>query len=110
IQPATETLFTECLGMSFAEAQAQLVEYLSTAIRRAATFRPERIEKLPPLALTQASEAQLARIKGDWERLEVGHVKSISADLEQRYLEQARRTLRRGYEWASTDPQLVAVL
>ena len=106
----TEALFEECLGLSWAEAHAQLTAFLGAAVRRGQVFRPERLGKLPAFTLANATDAQLARIKGDWERLEVAHVRTIAADLEQKYLEQARRTLRRGYERDPVDPALLAVL
>ncbi|MES2694331.1 MAG: hypothetical protein V4773_12720 [Verrucomicrobiota bacterium] len=109
-QAPTEALFQECFGMDFATAQAQLSAYLLTAVRKEPTYAPKRFAKLPPYTLLPASDAQLARIKGDLERLEVPYVKNISADLGPKYLEQARKTLRKGYERASTDPQLLAIL
>ena len=105
-----EDLFRECFGLGFAEAQAELTKYLPTSVRRSAYFRPEKYRTLAPLPLRNATDGQIARLKGDWERLEIPFVKAISAELAPKYLEQARRTLRRGYERGERDPRLLAVL
>jgi hypothetical protein len=110
LEGASEPLFQECFGFDFAGANAQLAAYLPQAIRRANYFAPAKMPKLPPLSLRNASHGQIARIKGDWERLEVPYVKSISPDLAAKYLEQARRTLKRGYDHDERDPRLLAVL
>jgi hypothetical protein len=110
IEGASEKLFRECFGLEFEEARTQLTAYLPTAVRRTLQFRPARLAKLPPLALRDASDGQIARLKGDWERLEIPYVKAISPDLATKYLEQARRTLKRGYDRGERDPRLLAVL
>lgn len=107
---ASEALFVECFGFDFATAQAQLTTYLAQAVRRPVNFRPAKPAKFPPLALHDASDGQIARIKGDMERLEVPYVKAISPELAPKYLEQARRTLKRGYDRGERDPRLLAVL
>jgi hypothetical protein len=107
---AKEALFRECFGFDFTEAQAQLTAYLPQAVRRTVTFRPEKPAKFPPLGLHNASDGQIARIKGDMERLEVPYVKAIAPELVPKYLEQARRTLKRGYDRGERDPRLLAVL
>ncbi len=107
---ASETLFVECFGFDYAAAQAQLASYLAQAVRRTVTFRPAKPAKFAPLVLRNASDGQIARIKGDMERLEVPYVKAISPDLAPKYLEQARRTLKRGYDRGERDSRLLAVL
>lgn len=106
----SEALFAECFGFGYEAAHAQLVSYLPSAAWRSASYRPPRLAKLPPVELSIATDAQIARMKGDLERLEVPYVKEISPDLAGRYLEQARRTLRRGYERAPGDGALLAVM
>jgi hypothetical protein len=53
---------------------------------------------------------EIARIKGDWERLEITYVRTHFPTLTTKYVEQARRTLMRAYDGGSRDPQLLAVL
>jgi hypothetical protein len=110
IHGGTESVFRECFDMSFDEAHAQLAAYLPSATQRTISFKPARIPKLPPLILRNASDGQIARLKGDWERLEVPYVKAISPELATKYLEQARRTLKRAYDRGERDPRLLAVL
>ncbi len=106
----SEALFRECFGFDYAAAHPQLVAFLPQATRRTTTFRPAKLARLPAYALPPASEAQVARLKGDWERLQVPYVKALSPELVPKYREQARRTLRRGQERAADDPGLLATL
>lgn len=106
----SEALFQECFGLDFAAGRKQLIEYLPQAIRRPTTYRPARLARLPAYALPPASDAQIARLKGDWERLQVPYVQAISPELVPKYREQARRTLRRGQERASSDPGVLTSL
>jgi hypothetical protein len=110
VEGASETLFRECFGFDFAEARTQLAAYLLTAVQRTTHFRPMKLARLPPLPLRNATDGQIARLKGDWERLEVPYVKALSPELAPKYLEQARRTLKRGYDRDERDPRLLAVL
>lgn len=107
---ASERLFIECLGFGYDEARRRLAAYLPEAVRRGTRLRPARSAKLPPFGLVNASDLQIACIKGDWERLEVPYVRGISAELAPKYLEQARRTLRRAYDRDHRDPRLLAVM
>jgi hypothetical protein len=110
IEPVTETLFRECFGLDFATAQKQLTEYLPEAIRDRLPLRPAQRPRLPNYALRQADEVEVARIKGDWERLEIRFVKAQFPTLTQKYVDQARRTLMRPYDAGSRDPRLLAVI
>ncbi len=106
----SEPLFRECLGLDYAAAHAQLTAYLPGAVRRPIVFKPEKLAKLPPYTLRPATDGQIARIKGDWERLQIAYVKVIYPELAPKYLEQARRTLRRAYDRDDRDPRLLAAL
>lgn len=110
VEGVSEKLFQECLGLDYAAAADQLAAYLPVAVRRTAVFRPGRPERLPPLPLRDASEGEIARLKGDWERLQVPYVRAIFPTLAPKYLEQARRTLRRAYDRDVRDPRLLAVM
>ncbi|MSU50578.1 MAG: hypothetical protein EXS37_16075 [Opitutus sp.] len=110
VEGTSEPLFQACFGLGYAAAQAQLVAYLPNAVRRTVFFKPAHPAKLPPILLRNANDGQISRIKGDWERMEVPYVKAISADLAPKYLEQARKTLRRAYDRDERDPRLLAVM
>ncbi len=107
---STEALFQECFGLSFAAAGEQLTAYLPVAVRKPLRLRLERSWKPPALRLRNASEEEIARIKGDWERLEIAFVRNKTPELAPKYLEQARRTLMRPYEHDERTPGLLAVL
>src|SRR5690606_802034 len=53
--------------------------------------------------------AEIARIKGDWERLEADWVRETRPELLEHYLDKARQTLNRGGADGDSDPALLAV-
>jgi hypothetical protein len=110
VEPVTEALFQECFGLDFAAAQAQLALDLTAATRDRLALRPAQRPRLPAYPLRTASDVEIARIKGDWERLEIGFVRAQFPALAPKYLEQARRTLMRAYDRGSRDPRLLAVI
>lgn len=110
VEPVTEALFRECFGLDFATAHRQLTDYLPEGMRDRLVLRPAQWPRVPEYTLRPAAEADVARIKGDWERLEVGFVKAQFPALTRKYLEQARRTLRQAYDRGSRDPRLLAAL
>ena len=106
----TPAAFEHCFGIDFATADAQLAAYLPTAVRKSLTLRPGRPLKIPTLDLRNASDAEIACIKGDWERLEVGFVRSRMPEFADKYLEQARRTLHRAYDRDVRTARLLSIL
>lgn len=110
VEPVSEALFRECFGLDYATAHQQLTAFLPEAMRDRLALRPAQRPRLPDYPLRPASAADIARLKGDWERLEVGYVKTQFPALTARYLEQARRTLLRAYEGGSRDPRLLAAI
>jgi hypothetical protein len=69
-------MFQHCFGVDFPTADRQLAAYLPAAVRKTVTLKPPSPLKPPTLALRNASDGDLARLKGDWERLEVGFVRA----------------------------------
>jgi hypothetical protein len=106
----TEALFQECFGLDFAAAHQQLTAYLPEAQGGRLALRPTPMPRLLEFPIRAASDAEVSRIKGDWERLEIGYVKAQFPVLGPKYVEQARRTLRRAYDGGSRDPRLLAVM
>jgi hypothetical protein len=109
-EPVSEALFQDCFGIDFANAHQQLTAYLPEAMRERLPLRPVQRPRLPEYPLRPASELEIARLKGELERLEIGYVKTQFPTLVPKYTEQARRTLLRPYENGSRDPQLLALL
>ncbi|HUR59854.1 MAG TPA: hypothetical protein VM029_19190, partial [Opitutaceae bacterium] len=110
VESVTEELFKECFGFDFATAELQLAAFLPEAMRDTLVLRPAQRPRLPDYPVRPADEVEIARIKGDWERLEIGYVKAQFPTLAPKYLEQARRTLMRAYERGSRDARLLAVM
>ena len=110
VEPVTEALFQECFGVDFATARTQLTEYLPEAMREKLPLRPAPRPRLPDYPVRPAGDVEIARIKGDWERLEIAYVRTHFPTLTTKYVEQARRTLTRAYDNGSRDAQLLAVL
>lgn len=109
-EPVTETLFHECFGFDYAAAQRQLAAFLPEAMRERLELRPAQRPRAPDFALRTATDDEIARLKGDWERLEIGYVKAQFPVLTAKYAGQARRTLLRAYDRGSREPRLLAVL
>lgn len=110
VEPVTEALFRECFGLDFAAAGKALTAYLPSAMNDPVELRPAGRRRGPELALRAAADAEIARLRGDWERLEIGYVKAQFPAFTARYVEQARRTLRRAFDRGSRDPRLLAVM
>ncbi len=108
--PAGEEVFQECFGLGYVDVQERLGDYLTLAVDQPMKLTPAAGTPLPPLVPRLATDLEIARIKGDWERLEIGYVGTRYPQLTEKYVEQARRTLRRAYDKGERDPRLLAVL
>ncbi len=108
--PATETMFHACLGFGFADLRDRLSDYLPVALRDPLRLPLERTAAPPALEIRRATPTEIARLRGEWERLAVPLVRRRHPDHAVRYLEQARRTLRRAYDAGERDPRLLASL
>ena len=109
-EPATDALLRTELGVDFAALDQNLRDYLPHARnekRRIHAATPGRIARP---ALRDATPAEIARIRGDWERLSISYVRQRLPELVPKYAERARRTARAGYEQGSRDPSLLAVI
>jgi hypothetical protein len=107
---ATEELFRDCFGLGYVDAQERLSDYLPSAVIGSVHFDAGASVPLPKLAPRVANEAEIARVKGDLERLEAGWIKARYPQLTQKYLEQARRTFARAYDQGLRDSRLLAVM
>ncbi len=108
--PAGEDVFVECFGRTYDEVFERLLAYLPSAVTSAVYFQPDNIPALPPYRLQLATDAEIARLKGDWERLEIAYVRAYFPQYAARYEEQATRTLARYATAQPRDPRLLAVL
>lgn len=106
----TEKDFENCFGLTYSEVETALRHYLPKAIRRDFELRPKHFAETPEYSLRLATEMDVALIKGDLDRLKIDYVRRFAPKLTQRYIEQARTTLKRGYGMGDTPPQLAGLL
>lgn len=109
-EPLSEALFREHFGMGFADARDRLSDYLPQAVQARLTLDGPKTKPLPRLKFRPATDLEVARIRGRWERMEIPYVRKRYPELAENYVEQARRTLRRVYDRGERDPQLLAEL
>lgn len=107
---ATEETFRHCFGLTYAEAHDRLSGFLPTAVADPVVVRRDEMAPLPDYRLRLATNSEIARIKGDWERLEVAHVRIRHPQFVTRYEEQTTRTITRYGGDTPRDPRLLAVL
>lgn len=108
-EPMTEKLFEECFGLNYAGMQARLADYLRDAVRTPVRLRLDPAPAAPMLAVRDATPAEVARTKADWERLETGFVKVRHPQYAQSYAFQTRATLMKAYREGVRDPGMLAV-
>ncbi|MBP6506866.1 MAG: hypothetical protein KA257_04820 [Opitutaceae bacterium] len=108
--PVNEAVFRECFGLSYAEVEHELGEYLPRAIRTGFTLHPAVLPELLEIKLRDATDAEISRIKGDLARMEIAYVRELYPELTAKYVEQARKSLRQSYDKGDRDPRLLAAL
>lgn len=106
----SESLFQQEFGCGFADAFDRLSDYLSTAVTERVTVDGPKTIPLPHLKLRDATPLEVARLRGEWERLEIPFVRQRLPSLLAPYVAQARRTLHRAYDRDVRDPRLSALL
>ncbi len=110
VEPVTEEVFEACFGFGFSELRDRLSDYLPRAVRESPRTDPGKLAPLPPLDVRPATPHEIARLRGEWERLAIGHVQRDLPQVRELYAEQARRTLRKAFEAGDRDPRLLATM
>ncbi len=115
-EPATEELFRRCFGFGYDEALARLEDYLPKAVSAPISVPITSLEKSPEMR--EASSVEVARIIGDWGRLEGRSLGAASLDsgslatgnfeYQRDCLDQADRLFERVYRRGNTDPLFLA--
>jgi hypothetical protein len=108
--PVTEEMFEESFGFDFSELRDRLSDYLPKAVGETARIDPGRLPPLPSVEVERATPNQIARVRGEWERLAIGHVQRRLPRVREPYIAQARRTLRRAFDAGDRDPRLLATM
>jgi tetratricopeptide (TPR) repeat protein len=115
-EPATEELFRKFFGFGYEEALAQLGAYLPKAVSEPIGVQIASPEKSPEIR--EASSVEVARIIGDWGRLEGrslgtanlggGLLAMRSFEYQRDCLDQSDRLFERVYRRGNTDPLFLA--
>jgi len=102
-----ESEFARCFGITIDAASADLANYVSGAKRSSLIWR-RQTEPKSGVELRDASRTDIARIRGEWERLEVRYVRRNQPSDENIYLVQARHTVQGAIDRGDKDPRLLA--
>jgi hypothetical protein len=113
-EPVSEALLREHFGLGYSDLRDELSDYLSGVMRQQTKI------PAPPVSASAgnpvkvkfraATELEIARIRGDWERQAIAYVRGKSPELVDHYIEQARWTLYRAYHRGERDPRLLAAM
>src|SRR6185503_11059886 len=87
----------------------RLSDYLAVTVKGPMQILIGELPRLPALEVRPASPAEIARLRGEWERLCVPMVRRLHPAQAGRYLDQARRTLQNAYEAGDRDPRTLAI-
>jgi tetratricopeptide (TPR) repeat protein len=106
-EPVTEDLFRKSFGFGYDEALARLDAYLPKAVTEPIVVSfAGPAEK--PLHVREASSMEIARIVGDWGRLEGRTIGMENLEYQQECMEQAERLFARVYRRGNSDPLFLA--
>lgn len=108
--PVNEELFESLFGFGYSELRDRLSDYLPRAVEETKRIRPGDLPPLPDIEVERATPNQIARVRGEWERLAIGHVQRRMPQVREPYIAQARRTLRRAYDAGDREPRLLATM
>lgn len=108
--PVSEEMFEDAFGFGYAELRDRLSDFLPRAVRAPARIRPGPRPPLPRIEVEAATPNEVARVRGEWERLAIGYVRRRLPEAREPYVAQARRTLRRAYDAGDRDPRLLATM
>jgi hypothetical protein len=109
-QRVTEELFAACFGFGFSDLRDRLNDYLPLAIKEPLKLAEDPTPKFAVPELVDATPLAIARLRGTWERLEIGYVRRTHPEFVGSYAVQARRTLREPYERGEKNAWLFAEL
>jgi len=109
-EPLTEEVFEACFGFGFSELRDRLSDYLPRAVKEPLRIAPGKLPALPRVEVRPATPNEIARLRGEWERLAISYVQNRLPQVRELYVEQARRTLRKAFESGDRDPRLLATM
>ncbi|MGD1031131.1 MAG: hypothetical protein ABSA05_08330 [Opitutaceae bacterium] len=108
--PVTEQHFADLFGEDYFWALNDLSDYLPWALTHSLPISPPLAPADSDIKLRDATPAEVGRIKGDWERLEMDQVALQHPELKPRYLEHAQETFNLAHQDDKTDPGLLGAM
>ncbi len=105
--PLTEELFRSFLSRDFAQADAELRAYVTAAVSGPVRL-PLPADPSGAAEIREATPTEVARIVGDWGRLEGKSVGIQNVAYQRECLEQADRLFERIYARQTSDPDFLA--
>lgn len=113
-RPVDEALFRRWFKYSYADAEREMLDYLRVVIAAPEIIQVPNVNRplpeLSDLKLRMATEEQVARLKGNFERMEANRLRSDFPELAEKYALAARRTLRRGLKASPASAALRGLL
>lgn len=106
----SEAIFEACFGFGYSEMRDRLSDYLPLAAKEPVRLPRGQLPRIPRAEVVKATPAQIVRLRGEWERIEIPYVKVRHPEFTSRYADQARRTLGRAAERGESDPLIAAAL
>ena len=106
-EPVTEGLFRRHMGFGYDQVMNLLQAYLPVAVSEPVRV-PMESPPAKPLDAREASSVEVARIVGDWGRLEGRSVGIENLDYKRECLDQADRLFERIHLRRNSDPQFLA--
>ncbi len=103
-----EAVFKASFGITTDAALDGLRAYLPQAMRKRARIRIPRDSRPSAVEVRPATPAEIARLRGEWERLAGVLILGLEPSLRPHYEERARRTLASGPANDAADPELLA--
>ncbi len=109
-EPATESLLKESLGLDYAAMTKRLADYVPRASRWPFSVDVRGMPRAPAPRLRDATKAEEARVRVEWERLRVKYIQSRFPLLGPKYVDEADRALTRSLAAGAGDPAFEGVL
>jgi hypothetical protein len=106
-EPATELMFQGFLGMGYAQAEKRLGDYLHDAVNDPIRV-PFSLPEGKPLIIREATSVEVARIIGDWGRLEGRSIGMQNLEYQKECMDQADKLFERIHLRRNSDPQFLA--
>lgn len=108
-RPVTDAMIEGYLGCDLAELRDRLSDYLPVAVHSQFVIAPAHLTELPRVEVRPASPADVSRIVGNWQRLEVRYLRLRNPEYVPGYLKLARGTVERALKRNPFDAPVNAI-